>query len=118
MEVVEKCNADIVPISRRKFGLVEIKKGRSKDILLKTGEVVRMLTDGQMRPTEPLSDNHYNLCYIPGLPNVIHVATEVKRDPEKLPDAMLVYQRLSNQSVVHSIALMTRDLSEMPTGNM
>ena len=118
MEAVEKCNADIVAESRKKFGLVEVKKGRSKDILLKTGEVIRMLTDGQMRTTEPLSDDHYNMCFIPGLPNVIHASTEVKRDPEKLPDAMLIYQRLSDQSVVHSIALMTRDLSELPTGSI
>lgn len=116
MEAVEKCNVDTVIDSKSDFGLVEIKKGRSKDILLKTGDVIQMHIDGQMRPTETRLDEYNNLCYIQGLPNVIHVATEIKRDPEKLPDAMIIYRRQPNNIVVHSIALMTRDLSELPTG--
>lgn len=116
MEAVEKCNVESVVESKREFGLIEIKKGRSKKVFLKRGEQIQMLADGQMRPAEVLSDDHNILCYIHGLSNVIHVATEIKREPEKLPDAMLFYKHLPDETVVHSVAMMTRDLSELPTG--
>ena len=116
VEAVDKFYVEAIVQSKKDVGLIEIKKGRSKDILLKRGELIHMKTDGQMRPTEILPDDHYDLCYLHGDTNVIHVSTEVKRDPEKLPDAMLIFRHLPDDMVVHSIAMMTRDLAEQPTG--
>ena len=116
MEALEKSCVEAIVQSKKEFGLVEVKKGRSKDVLLKRGEEIRMQVDGQMRPTEVLSDDQTVLCYLHGVANVIHIATEIKRDPDKLPDAMLIYRHLPDDTVVHSMAMMTRDLSELPTG--
>jgi len=48
--------------------------------------------------------------------NVISFPTEVKRDPEKLPDAMIFFTQKPTDTQLHYVAMMTRDLSEQPTG--
>lgn len=118
MEVVEKEDADTVSDAKRQSGLIEVKKSRSKDILLKRGEQILLDIDGQMRCSEASSEEEQTLCYIQGCSNMISIATEIKRDPEKMPDAMIFYKQKPSCSTLHSIAIMTRDLSELPTGNL
>lgn len=115
MEVVPKADADTVSDAKRQTGLIEILKSRSKDILLKRGEQILLDIDGQMRCSEASSKEEQTLCYIQGCSNVISIATEIKRDPEKMPDAMIFYKQKPSDSTLHSIAIMTRDLSELPT---
>ncbi|XP_060608547.1 uncharacterized protein LOC132760564 isoform X2 [Ruditapes philippinarum] len=115
MEVVEKDKADIVADEKLQAKLFEIKKGRSKEILLKRGDQILMHVDGQMRCSEASSEEEQTLCYLNGCTNVISISTEIKRDPEKMPDAMLFYKQKPNDTTLHSIAIVTRELSELPT---
>lgn len=113
MEVVEKNEVDNVVEARRQTGLVEVKKSRSKDVLLKRGDQIWFQIDGQIRCTEAMTEAEQTLCYLTGSQNMVAMPTEIKRDPEKMPDAMIFYKQKPNNAVLHSIALMTRDLSEL-----
>ncbi|XP_052248855.1 uncharacterized protein LOC127856596 isoform X2 [Dreissena polymorpha] len=115
VEIVEKMNADAQVEQRRAEGLIEVRKSRSREILLQRGDCIRVQIDGQMRVTEVMSEQQQTICFLQGCDNSVSIATEVKRDPEKLPDAMIFYQLAGIPNSIHSVALMTRDLSELPT---
>ena len=116
MEIIEKCDVDMAVDIKRGFGLIEVKKSRSKDVLLKRGDQVAMWVDGQLRNTEAIADDNNVLTYLKGGRNTVFMRTEIKRDPEKLPDAMIFYKLVQEDCVLHSVAIMTRDLSELSTG--
>lgn len=63
-----------------------------------------------------MTEADQTLCYLQGCSNMVTMPTEIKRDPEKMPDAMIYYKQKPNNNVLHSMAMMTRDLSELPTG--
>lgn len=115
MELIEKCQVESSVEARRQEGKFEVRKSRSKDVLVHRGDEVMMAVDGQIRCTEALTENEKTLCFLRGGNNVVIMATEIKRDPEKMPDAMICYKQMPADTVLHSMAIMTRDLSELPT---
>ncbi|KAL3832713.1 hypothetical protein ACJMK2_024330 [Sinanodonta woodiana] len=115
VEVAEKCHAEASVELKKNEKLIEIKKSRSKDILVKQCEQIRVTIDGQIRPSEALPDEHYVICFIRGASNILHVPAELKRDSEKHPDAVLAYTSLPGDKPIHSFAIMTRDLAELET---
>lgn len=116
MEVKNRLNAGTEVETKRQSGIIEVKKSRSKDVFVKRGELIHVQVDGQMRLTEAMTEDQQIICYLQGCCNTVSMATEIKRDPEKLPDAMLFYKSKQENTVLHSVAIMTRDLSELPTG--
>jgi len=118
MEVQDRLNSGIEAETKRQTGIIEVKKSRSKDVFVKRGDLIHIQVDGQMRMTEAMTEEQHLLCYLQGCCNVVSMATEIKRDPEKLPDAMVFYRSKPDNAVLHSVAIMTRDLSELPTGRL
>lgn len=118
MEVQDKVNAGTEVETKRQTGIIEVKKSRSKDIFVKRGDMIHVQIDGQMRLTEAMTEEQQTICFLHHCPNAISIATEIKRDPEKLPDAMIFYKSKEENAMLHSVAIMTRDLSELPTGTI
>ncbi|XP_045169804.2 uncharacterized protein LOC123532439 isoform X2 [Mercenaria mercenaria] len=115
MEVVEKDKADAVAEDKLQAKLFEVKKSRSKEILLRRGDQILLHVDGQIRCSEASSEEEQTLCYLQGCSNMVSISTEIKRDPEKMPDAMIFYKQKPKDAALHSVAIVTRDLSELPT---
>lgn len=116
MEVQDRLSAGTEAETKRQSGIIEVKKSRSKDVFVKRGDLIQVLVDGQMRLTEALTEEQQTICFLQGCCNAVSIATEIKRDPEKLPDAMVFFKSKQDNTVLHSVAIMTRDLSELPTG--
>lgn len=117
LEIQDRLSAGTEAETKRLSGIIEVKKSRSKDIFLKRGDLIHVQVDGQMRLTEAMSEEQQTICFLHKCPNSISIATEIKRDPEKLPDAMIFYKSKQENVVMHSVAIMTRDLSEVATGS-
>ncbi|XP_052766895.1 uncharacterized protein LOC128207773 isoform X1 [Mya arenaria] len=114
-EILDSYTADTEVETKRSSGIIEVKKSRSKDVFLQRGDLIRVEIDGQMRITEAMSEEEQTICFLPGCSNSVSFHTEVKRDPEKLPDAMLFFKTDPEQSIIHTLAILTRDLCEQAT---
>ncbi|WAQ94416.1 hypothetical protein MAR_006887 [Mya arenaria] len=114
-EILDTYAADTEVETKRSSGIIEVKKSRSKDVFLQRGDLIRVEIDGQMRITEAMSEEEQTICFLPGCSNSVSFHTEVKRDPEKLPDAMLFFKTEPEQSIIHTLAILTRDLCEQAT---